>query len=187
MAQGFSVWSTPTASFQACKVRIKLPFQRNRNFCGREDILDKMRHILGPRNPAKSPMGMLEMGTKGRKSVILYGLGGIGKSQIALEYAHRFDYYYISIFWIDAENVSRTTDSACKIVEQLVVHYLGKSRFSDYQEVAKILGIPGKIDPSSKIRQGARDGGSPKLAYDQRKPWVVATCRQSRQTSSGYV
>ncbi|KAL7269815.1 hypothetical protein RUND412_007498, partial [Rhizina undulata] len=31
-----------------------------------------------------------------------------------------------SIFWIDAEDLSRITDSARKIVEQLVVHYAKK-------------------------------------------------------------
>ncbi|KAL7275543.1 hypothetical protein RUND412_001502 [Rhizina undulata] len=145
--------------FQEFKVRIKLPFQRNRNFCGREDILDKMQQILEPRNSAKSPVEMpiAKRGAKKRKSVILHGLGGIGKSQIALEYAHRFHNLYTSIFWIDAENVSRTTNSACKIVEQLVVHYIAKPRFSDYQEIAKVLGIPGKIDPSGKIRRGAEE------------------------------
>jgi CO dehydrogenase nickel-insertion accessory protein CooC1 len=42
----------------------------------------------------------------GEKALVvqaLYGLGGVGKTQLALEYAHRFAADYGVIWWIDAE------------------------------------------------------------------------------------
>jgi hypothetical protein len=33
----------------------------------------------------------------------LYGLGGVGKTQLALEYAHRFTADYDPVWWIDAK------------------------------------------------------------------------------------
>ncbi|KAL9612957.1 MAG: hypothetical protein Q9167_002486 [Letrouitia subvulpina] len=55
-----------------------LPFQRNLGFFGRESILNEIEKQL--RLIADSPQV---------RSVAMWGIGGIGKSQIALEFAHR--------------------------------------------------------------------------------------------------
>ncbi|MFC9325916.1 FxSxx-COOH system tetratricopeptide repeat protein [Kitasatospora sp. NPDC057015] len=63
--------------------------RRNPHFTGREEQLGQVRDgLLG-----------------GRQAVVqaLHGLGGIGKTQIALEYAHRFASQYDIVWWIDAE------------------------------------------------------------------------------------
>ena len=41
--------------------------------------------------------------TRERKIVVLYGLGGIGKSQLAIEYAKKHRYDYTAVFWLDAK------------------------------------------------------------------------------------
>ncbi|KAL7269123.1 hypothetical protein RUND412_008221 [Rhizina undulata] len=126
-------------------VIVKLPFQRNTNFCGRQDILGKLYQILNPNSRGNDSQ---------RKTVVLCGMGGVGKSQIALEYAHRFADYYTSIFWIDANEPSLYIASACKIVQQLVIYYATKQKSTtDYQEIAKLLGIPGKIHSSGTFDQ----------------------------------
>ncbi|MFJ3284371.1 FxSxx-COOH system tetratricopeptide repeat protein, partial [Streptomyces sp. NPDC086669] len=66
---------------------------RNPHFTGRADLLTQVREgLLG-----------------GRQAVIqaLHGLGGIGKTQIALEYAHRFASQYDTVWWIDAEQADQ--------------------------------------------------------------------------------
>jgi tetratricopeptide (TPR) repeat protein len=68
---------------------------RNPVFTGRDDLLTRLHHQLTAGG--------------GRRSVAvvgqaLYGLGGVGKTQLALEYAHRFAADYDLIWWIAAEN-----------------------------------------------------------------------------------
>ncbi|KAL7269006.1 hypothetical protein RUND412_008348 [Rhizina undulata] len=167
---GSSVLNSSTSGFHEFKVGVNLPLQRNLKFCGRKDILDKLCQLLTPDDLAKARANT-PGSNSGRKSAVLYGMGGIGKSQVALQYAHEFGHLYTSIFWIDADNVSSTTDSAYKIVEQLVAHYAKKWRTSpDYEEIANILGIPGHIDISTgKLNQGSTD-----VAMEAVRNWLSA-------------
>jgi hypothetical protein len=62
-------------------------------FIGREAELQKTESILQPQSD--SP-GLT------RKVLILGGMGGIGKTQLAIAYAKRHRYSYTSIFWLNA-------------------------------------------------------------------------------------
>ncbi|MGR6965820.1 FxSxx-COOH system tetratricopeptide repeat protein [Geodermatophilus sp. URMC 61] len=63
---------------------------RNPRFTGRDGMLTALRRRLHARE------GTLVVQA-------LYGLGGVGKTQLALEYAHRFAADYDLVWWIDAE------------------------------------------------------------------------------------
>ena len=64
-----------------------LPLNRNLFFTGREEIINQLRN---------------ELKTKGK--VALSGIPGVGKTQIALEYAYRYRKNYRALFWSRAEN-----------------------------------------------------------------------------------
>jgi hypothetical protein len=63
---------------------------RNPHFTGRAAIMSELRRRL----------------RAGEHTVVvqaLYGLGGVGKTQLAIEYAHRFPADYELVWWLDAE------------------------------------------------------------------------------------
>ncbi|MFJ5922955.1 FxSxx-COOH system tetratricopeptide repeat protein [Kitasatospora sp. NPDC092948] len=66
--------------------------QRNHSFTGRVKVLDDLRAQLAGGTTAVLPPPQT-----------LYGLGGVGKTQVALEYAHRYMSHYDLVWWIDAE------------------------------------------------------------------------------------
>ncbi|MFF2131730.1 FxSxx-COOH system tetratricopeptide repeat protein [Streptomyces olivochromogenes] len=94
--------------------------RRNPDFSGREGEMVHLRN------------GLLS----GHQAVVqaLHGMGGIGKTQIALEYAHRFASQYDIVWWIDAE-----------LADQLPVRYT---------ELADRLGIA-KSDAGTEANANA--------------------------------
>jgi hypothetical protein len=68
-----------------------VPFPRNENFVGREDDLERLHRMLQ------------EQRTVGVRPAMLSGLGGIGKTQLAAEYAHaRRASYPGGVYWVNA-------------------------------------------------------------------------------------
>ncbi|WP_344505146.1 FxSxx-COOH system tetratricopeptide repeat protein [Dactylosporangium maewongense] len=63
----------------------------NVQFTGRDLTLSGLRAALRQARPGNPAVA------------VLYGLGGVGKTQVALEYVHRFGAAYDLVYWINAE------------------------------------------------------------------------------------
>lgn len=70
-----------------------IPHSRNPRFFGREKVMDELRNTLAGRRSASIVEAKL-------------GAGGIGKTQIAVEYAHRFANKYKIVWWLRATHES---------------------------------------------------------------------------------
>ncbi len=81
---------------------------RNPRFTGRDDMLTELRRRL------RAGEGTLVVQA-------LYGLGGVGKTQLAIEYAHRFAADYELVWWIDAEQPVLIPDQLASLAARLDV------------------------------------------------------------------
>ncbi|MFC6082733.1 FxSxx-COOH system tetratricopeptide repeat protein [Sphaerisporangium aureirubrum] len=84
---------------------------RNATFTGRIEILERLRdQLVG---------GSQAVVTQELPQAALFGLGGIGKTQLALEYAHRFMTDYDVVWWVSAEQAELLNVAMADLAEKL--------------------------------------------------------------------
>jgi len=79
---------------------------RNPHFTGRAGLLEQLHQRL------HAGEGMLVVQA-------LYGLGGVGKTQLAIEYAHRFAADYDLVWWVSAEQPVLIADQLAQLAHKL--------------------------------------------------------------------
>jgi hypothetical protein len=77
-------------------------------FVGRMGEIEKIHSCLNPN-------GCDSNSSEQQRSVVICGLGGIGKTQLALEYADRFKHLYRCCFWINCESGVKISESFAEI------------------------------------------------------------------------
>ncbi|KAH7134414.1 P-loop containing nucleoside triphosphate hydrolase protein [Dactylonectria macrodidyma] len=113
---------TARKRIHASNAKFIVPYTANPDFVGRAGILQDIHRRLG-----------LGKQVKPRKRVSLHGLGGVGKTQIAIAY----------VYWLQ-EN--------CCDVSVFWVHASNKERFRDaYASIARECNIPGHDGPKCDI------------------------------------
>ncbi|OTA54712.1 hypothetical protein K449DRAFT_469394 [Hypoxylon sp. EC38] len=85
------------------------PYQKNPNFCGREDILERLRRKLSPQ--PNSPRSQAQLA--------LIGIGGMGKTQTALAYALSSIGTFPVILWAQAESRAKLAQSYSEFDNEL--------------------------------------------------------------------
>ncbi|KAJ8131983.1 hypothetical protein O1611_g1641 [Lasiodiplodia mahajangana] len=70
-----------------------IPFNSNPKFSGRKDVLDTIHETLH-----------LDFPSSNLRSMALFGMGGVGKTQIALQYAYQSLQHFEAVLWIAADN-----------------------------------------------------------------------------------
>jgi tetratricopeptide (TPR) repeat protein len=99
-----------------------LPFPQNQNFTGRKDEIDALEHEL--------------FVDRSCQKTAVVGLGGVGKTQVALQFAYMAlkKHLDVSVFWVPAMS-SETFEQACREVAGV----LGILRAEDGEEDVKEL------------------------------------------------
>ncbi|KAK1962871.1 hypothetical protein LY78DRAFT_642439 [Colletotrichum sublineola] len=91
-----------------------VPYNQNPDYVGRLEILDTIKETLGY---GKS----LDMR---HSRLSLFGLGGVGKTQVALAFSYwvRENYSDVSVFWVHAASSDRFRQAFTAMAEELRIH-----------------------------------------------------------------
>ncbi|MDW4910100.1 FxSxx-COOH system tetratricopeptide repeat protein [Streptomyces sp. ADMS] len=145
--------------------------QRNNTFTGRNIILDLVRDQLGSGSTAVVP-----------EPLALFGLGGVGKTQVAIEYVHRFMADYDLVWWTSAEHEDDVVASLAELGERIGAPG-GEDMTLASQEAVQMLarGMPTKRwilvfdnadDPASLARYIPQGGGGHVLVTSRNQAWA---------------
>ncbi|GES30579.1 FxSxx-COOH system tetratricopeptide repeat protein [Streptomyces angustmyceticus] len=85
--------------------------RRNNRFTGRDGVLEELHGKLAGSGAGAGP----PLETR----IALYGTSGVGKSQIAAEYAHRFGNDYDVVWWISATNRGAAREQLAELATRL--------------------------------------------------------------------
>ena len=91
-----------------------IPYERNLLFTGRKDVLEQLYEAL-----------------KEGKKAALVGLGGIGKTQTAVEFSYRYRHDYNAVLWVKAES--------------------RESLLSDFVTIAQLLDLSEKQEKEQRL------------------------------------
>ncbi|KAI9866792.1 MAG: hypothetical protein M1813_000734 [Trichoglossum hirsutum] len=110
-----------TIEKSAAKAHWSVPFLRNERFVGRSSTLSELETTL--------------LGESHCRRVAIAGLGGMGKTQIALELAYRVkeDHTACSVFWVPASTADNFEEA--------------------YLKIGKLLQLPGLADEGTDVKE----------------------------------
>ncbi len=124
----------------ASSVLWNLPHPRNLHFTGREEMLVRLHHVLNA-----DSLDDLEALTP---VLAISGLGGIGKTELALEYIYRYSDEYQAVFWVRADT--------------------HEALIADFAAIANMLDLP------SKVQQDQRQSAEMlKRWFEQHTAWLL--------------
>ncbi|KAF8418124.1 prion-inhibition and propagation-domain-containing protein [Terfezia claveryi] len=117
------------------KLLFDIPFllnvRKSSEFVGREYLIESLKQNV-------------EEGKHTQNTIVLYGTGGMGKTQLALEYIYQHYRDYSSVFWVDATSDQTTILGFTQIMQRLIQHHAEVSE--DYSHIGRLLGMAGKLD-----------------------------------------
>ncbi|KAF3235112.1 hypothetical protein TWF192_001078 [Orbilia oligospora] len=123
---------------------LRMPFSRNHTFVGRKEKLTEIHEYFTRTQFSNTP-----------RIFALVGIGGMGKTQIAIEYAYRHHgSYYTAVLWVSAANEETIRASFINIMEHIIeeqARITWPESTPDYEMISRKLGIAGLVNSRGEI------------------------------------
>ncbi|KAF2673381.1 hypothetical protein BT63DRAFT_421538 [Microthyrium microscopicum] len=127
------------------------PHNRNQDFFGRQDTLELLAEKLIPQKSQTETLA-------GIKTFALCGAGGLGKTQIAVEFAFQAQKQFDAVFFLQASEVGKLAQSYTEISGSL-----GLEEEATDQVVSKDLVLEWLSSPVRQIQEGSKNPDDPTL------------------------
>ncbi|MDT3441006.1 MULTISPECIES: FxSxx-COOH system tetratricopeptide repeat protein [unclassified Pseudofrankia] len=155
---------------------------------------EQVWRVPSPRNPRfigrDRELAALHAGLRGETGSrqVLCGLGGVGKSSLAIEYAYRYSAAYDLVWWVPAEDPVTSTAALAILADEMEVAVVGDAERSAQRAVTVLGGgrrfprwlvildnahLPGDIH--GLLGAAARAPGGHVLVTSRRRDWPMAT------------
>lgn len=144
---------------------LHLKYKPNSFFTGREEMLKSLYEQMKNSN--------VEGDTSPTSIVVLIGTGGVGKTQLARQYAYQYSSLYTSVSWISGMSLETAYEGFREIAQRVVRHYAAENKGTTppYTNLAQHLGMPGLIDGEGHI---SPDHVHRSLVVEAVKSWLAA-------------
>jgi tetratricopeptide (TPR) repeat protein len=145
--------------------------QRNDNFTGREELLERLHEELTAR----------------RQTAVLplHGMGGVGKSQLAVEYVYRHREDFDLVWWVPAEQPGQILDSLTRLAQHLkldgsreantAVPAVKEALSTDQLPYDRWLLVFDNAEDAKKVQEHFPSGGNGKILVTSRDPYWSQT------------
>ena len=124
------------------------PHQPNPDFHGRKDVLQKLENTLSPQSGTH-----LDRPLFGLKTFALCGAGGVGKTQIAVEYAYKSKGDFDAIFFLQADDTTKLAQGFADI--SLALGLEAQAAAED-QAVSRDLVLGWLSQPTKRIQEDSK-------------------------------
>ena len=157
---------TPEMMFDAQTVRVepwmgdfhvplKLEYSRNPSFTGRQEDLRYIYDFIED----------VRLKKRANAPLVIYGTGGMGKTQLVREFAYAHQADFTSIIWIDGQSVTTIETSFLGFLQDLIYLYASRATISPatYVKIARHMAVADLVDDNGRMmvdqRHHAPGGG----------------------------